>query len=167
MRSIVLSLLLGISLAGLARAQQETTGETAEQVRKVIMNFERQKQNCFSPIGEVINTWCADWVKWHDADGIVHYTDDRVRPKAELMDELRSGMRRNLMARQTGHVIHIYGDGDDGTTAVVTYEGEGGGVGMGAMYGIPINSGGHSLGIDVWQKVDGRWWFVVHCPHHW
>ena len=171
MRRILLSMLLSVSVIGFVNAQ-ESTGDVTKRVKEVtvdaakrmkaeLMELEQQKVNCFSNVGEDAG-WSADWIKWHDADGIIHISD-RLRSKTELMDELRSGMRRNLVNQQSNHVFHIYGDGGDGTTVVMSMTSESGNASN--MYGIRHTSGpGGSLGIDVWYKQDGRWWFIVHCP---
>lgn len=173
MRIIMLSVLFVVSAIGLVRAQ-ESNGETprrmgeltADGIKKVkaeLSDLEKQKVNCFSFLGEEAG-WSADWIKWHDAPAIIHLSE-RLRTRTELMDELRSGMRRNLLNEQFNHAYHIYGDGGDGTLVVMSMTGGPNGGGMN-LYGIRHASGGGggSLGIDIWAKVNGRWWFIVHCP---
>lgn len=171
MRRVPLVLVLAVLAVGFVRAQDSTgaapgrmkelTADAAKRVKAEIMQLEQEKVNCFSHVGEDAG-WSADWIKWHDADGIIHISD-RLRSKTEVMDELRSGMRRNLINSQTNHVLHIYGDGGDGTTVVESNTSPGGAMNM---YGIrrAAGPGGEGLGIDVWYKQGGRWWFIVHCP---
>jgi hypothetical protein len=173
MRRIILSVLFVVSAIGLVRAQdsngdmprrmRELTADGIKKVKAELLDLEEQKVNCFSNVGEEAG-WSADWIKWHDADAIIHLSE-RLRTKTELMDELRTGMRRNLLNEQFNHAFHIYGDGGDGTTVVMSMTGGPNGSGMN-LYGIRHASGGGGggLGIDVWTKVDGRWWFIVHCP---
>jgi hypothetical protein len=171
MRRVPLVLAVAVLATGFVRAQESTgampratrelTADAAKRVRSELIELEKEKVNCFSSVGEDAG-WSADWIKWHDADGIIHISD-RLRSKAEVMDELRSGMRRNLVNIQTNHIFHIYGDGGDGTTVVETNSGPPGAMNM---YGIRHASGpgGEGLGIDVWYKQGGRWWFIAHCP---
>jgi len=169
MRRVGLLVLLVVCVCGSVIAQESTgdvtkrskepTEEAAKRVRAELMALEEEKVNCFSNVGQDAG-WSATWIKWHDADGIVHVSD-RLRSKTELMDELQSGIRRNLVNHQYNHVLHVYGDGGDGTTVVMSYTTPGGAM---EMAGVRHSSVGGGLGIDVWYKQDGRWWFIVHPP---
>jgi len=169
MRRVLLLMLLVACMIGSVIAQEPAgnvtkpakvlTEEAAKRVRTQLMALEEEKINCFSNVGQDAG-WSATWIKWHDADGIIHVAD-RLRSKIELMDELQSGIRKNLINRQYNHVLHIYGDGGDGTTVVMSYTSSGGAM---EMAGVRHSSMGGDLGIDVWYKQDGRWWFIVHPP---
>ena len=160
MRRICLSVLLAASVVGLGKAQEQATGDVAERVTKEILDIEQQKVNCFSNVGQLAG-WSADWIKWHVADGEIHYTD-RLRTKDEVMDELRTGMRRNINNVQYNNIVHVYGNGEDGTLAVVTNESK---AGIIELYGIRHIGQGTGLGIDIWYRQAGRWWFIAHTPH--
>ena len=160
MRTIWLAALSAFLAAGLAGAQQQATGDVAERVTKEILDIEQQKGNCFSSVGQLAG-WSADWFKWHVADGEIHYTD-RLRGKEEVMDELRTGMRRNINNVQYNNIVRVYGDGEDGTLAVVTNQSDSNII---ELYGIRHVSKGTGLGIDIWYRQAGRWWFIAHTPH--
>ena len=95
MRRVVLLMLLVVCVFGSVIAQEPTgnmtksskglTEEAAKRVRGQLMALEEEKVNCFSNVGQDAG-WSATWIKWHDADGIIHVSD-RLRSKAELMDE--------------------------------------------------------------------------------
>lgn len=169
MRRVLLAILVVVWAVSAAMAQEPAeqsakaatgiTDRAAARVRAELTELEEEKVNCFSSIGEDAG-WSATWIKWHDADRIIHISD-RLRSKTELMDELRSGVRRNLVNVQYNHVFHIYGNGGDGTTVVITYTSTGEAM---SMAGVRSVSEKNDLGIDVWYKQDGRWWFIVHPP---
>jgi hypothetical protein len=163
MRRILLSMLSGILLVGFAKAQQaETTGETAENVKKEALAIEEEQRKCFLSTTSSDNR-CADWIRNHAADGILHFTveggDPRSRTKGELVNELESGQRKWFKYEPFGHVVHVYGDGGNGTLAVVTYNVNG----DVELYG--KRSSVKEFCIDIWKKINGQWWCVLTSTH--
>jgi hypothetical protein len=158
MKRIFLFSMLGLGLAGLAKAQ-ETTGPKAEAVKKEILKIEEEKLKAFQSTGTGKNI-SADWVKSNDAEAIVHINADGTEDsKAGLVKDLEKGNRILHSLRYGPQNIRVYGDGENGTTAVTTYptfdDIE--------VYGHRTNSEHYSL--DVWVKRDGKWWFVAHSVH--
>jgi hypothetical protein len=152
MQTIFLSTLLAISLVRTLNAQ-ETTGSAAEQVKKEIINLETEKLPNILQKSSV----AADWFNRIDADGIVHVrSDGTLVTKAQALAEIRSGEQKLRSNKQSGHQVHVYGDGGNGTTAVVSY----------FDFATVERSGSlnthHGVVTDVFVKLDGSWRRVVH-----
>jgi hypothetical protein len=170
MRKVLLPVLLAVSMIGFARTQEsagnaaqrvkELTADAVKRVKAQILALEEEKVNCYSIVGQNAG-WSATWIKWHFADGLVHVSD-RLRSKAELMDELQSGIRKNIINRQYNRVYHIYGDGGDGTTVVMSATAPGGVMDVAGIRHTSTGVGS-GLSIDIWYKQDGRWWIIAQC----
>jgi hypothetical protein len=157
-KRIALLLALGLGFSGFVKAQ-ETTGPKAEKVKKEILKVEDEKLKAFQSTGTGTNI-CPDWVKANDAEAIVHINADGTEDtKAGLVKDLEKRNRILHSLRYGPQNIRVYGDGENGTTAVTTYatydDIE--------VYGKRTNSEHYSL--DVWVKRDGKWWFVAHSVH--
>jgi hypothetical protein len=86
--------------------------------------------------------------------------DGSMRSKEQLMAELRTGNRKLYSLDYGPQDIRVYGNGEDGTTAVSTYL---------TKADIAMYGGKHSIhsdmAVDVWLKQGGKWWFIVHSVH--
>ncbi|HTC62151.1 MAG TPA: nuclear transport factor 2 family protein [Candidatus Saccharimonadales bacterium] len=158
MKRIFLLSMLALGFAGLAIAQ-DTTGPKAEKVKKEILKLEEEKLKAFQSTGTSNNT-CPDWVRNNDAEAIVHINSDGTEDtKAGLVKDLEKGNRILHSLHYGPQNIRVYGEGENGTTAVTTYltsnDIE--------VYGKRTSSEVYSL--DVWVKRDGKWWFVAHSVH--
>jgi hypothetical protein len=156
MRRLLLMVLLAMLPAGLARGQ-ETTGPVAEKIKQEILRLKLEQDRAFDSTSSSHN-YAPEWAQNNEADGLVHYTD-RLRNKAELIDELRTGKRTIITSRHYGHQFHVYGDGGDGTTVIVTYF---------VDVTLEVNgkrSNHHSFAIDTFVHQKGKWWCVVHSDH--
>jgi hypothetical protein len=152
MQKLLLPMLLAASLVGTLQAQ-EATGKAAEQVKKEIINLETEKLPSILQKGSV----AADWFNRIDADGIVHIrSDGSLVTKAQAVAKIRSGEQKLRSNKQYGHQVHVYGDGGNGTTAVVSY----------FDFATVELSGSvnthHGVVTDVFVKVDGSWRRVLH-----
>ena len=164
MRRIIFSVMLAVSLAGFAKAQ-ETTGDTAEAVKKEILQLEHEKVQALVTNGPM----CADWFERHEADNDVRISGNGTRDsKARAVARMRTAQKRVFSLNQYDEQVHVYGNGGNGTTAVVSYLQ----VGTRAkeQEGKPSTddskrSTTEGAGTDVWVKVDGQWWFVVHSGY--
>jgi hypothetical protein len=164
MRPVLLSLMLAVSLVGLATAQ-ETTGDAAEQVKKEVLELEHEKVQALVSNGPA----CADWFEHHEAATDVRVSGNGARDtKAQAVARMRSQQKRVFSLNQYDEQVHVYGNGGNGTTAVVSYLQ----VGTRAQEqeGKPSTddskrSTTEGAGTDVWVKVDGQWWFVVHSGY--
>jgi ketosteroid isomerase-like protein len=156
-RRITLPMLFVILLVGYAKAQ-EASGDAADAVKKEILKLEEEKRACFLSTTSS-NNYCADWIKNHDADGLVHVTgpEARMRSKVELMNELKTGNRKLYRLNQHDHQVHVYGNGGDGTTAVVHYISDT----TIELYG-KGQSTIHASVTTVYYKQNGTWWTIVH-----
>ena len=158
MKRIFLLCMLGLGFAGFVKAQ-DTKGPKAEQVKKEILKLEEEKLKAFQSTG-TSNNICPDWVRNNDAEAIVHINSDGTEDtRAGLVKDLEKGNRILHSLRYGPQNIRVYGDGENGTTAVTTYltfnDIE--------VYGKRTSSEVYSL--DVWTKRDGKWWFVAHSVH--
>jgi hypothetical protein len=158
MKRIFLVFMLAFGFAGLVSAQ-ETTGPNAEKVKKEILKLEEEKLKAFQSTA-TSNNISPDWVRNNDAEAIVHINADGTEDtKAGLVKDLEKHERILHSLRYGPQNIRVYGDGENGTTAVTTYptfdDIE--------VYGKRTNSEHYSL--DVWVKRDGKWWFVAHSVH--
>jgi hypothetical protein len=158
MKRILLVIALTFTLVGLAKAQ-EATGQTAEKVKKEILQLEEEKCKVYmsttgsSPDG----SYAADWVARIDADDIAFIgVNGRPRTKAEHIAGFRSGKTKVYLCIEHNPHVRIYGGGGDGTTAVVTYLHEVNDEHDGQRSTTKAN------GTDVFVKVDGAWRWVVH-----
>jgi hypothetical protein len=164
MRSFILSIMLAVSFVSFAKAQ-ETSGNTAEEVKKEILKLEHEKVQALVTNGPM----CADWFEHHEADNDVRISGNGTRDtKARAVARMRSAQKRVYSLDQYDEQVHVYGNGGNGTTAVVSYLQ----VGTRAkeQEGKPSTDDSkrattEGAGTDVWVKVDGQWWFVVHSGY--
>lgn len=155
MRRIVLAVLLMLS-PGLIRAQ-ETTGPVAERIKQELLKLKLEQDKAFDSTSSTHNI-APEWAQKYESEGLVHYTN-RLRNKAELVDELRTRKRNIISSKHYGHQFHVYGDGGDGTTVIVTYFVD---VIM-ELDGKRINH--HSFAVDTFVHQKGQWWCAVHSDH--
>jgi hypothetical protein len=164
MRRSLFSVMLAVSLVGFVKAQ-ETTGDKAEEVKKEILKLEHEKVQALVTNGPA----CADWFDRHEADSDVRISGNGTRDtKARAVARMRSEQKKVFSLNQYDEQVHVYGNGGNGTTAVVSYLQ----VGTRAkeQEGKPSTddvkrSTTEGAGTDVWVKLDGQWWFVVHSGY--
>jgi hypothetical protein len=176
MRRILLMTLAAVSLVGVGNAQ-EATGPTAEKVKKEIIQLEREK------IEEITTTTTtndrsiiADWEKQIDADDIDFESANGVyQTKAQIIDGFAAGKHKTWWVKPYDEHVRVYGDGGNGTVAVITYLNVSYGLratkqnadcnfkdpGCAEMYKPGLEK---SQAVDVFLKLDGRWKWLVH--HH-
>src|SRR6516164_6134222 len=150
LRLILLTTLLTMGVVGLVQAQ-EATGETAEKVKQEIIQLEHDKEKAYmSTTGP--HPYAADWVARVDADDIAFIGQDgTTKTKAEHIEGFRSGKSKIYFIKEHDMHVRIYGEGGNGTTAVVTYLHESTGDHHGQRSTIVAN------GTDVFVKLDGVW----------
>ena len=152
---ILVSMVMVPMLASFVKAQ-EASGEAAEKVKKQIDDLEQER---IRAILESQSSYLA-WHKRYDADEIVHVVPDgTVETKAQLMAEVAKGERKMYALKSSSQRVRVYGDGGDGTTAVVTYISEG----TIDLHG--QRSSNRRAAIDVWVKQGGQWYVAVHSVH--
>jgi hypothetical protein len=164
MRRLIFSIMLTVLMVSFAKAQ-ETTGNTAEEVKKEILKLEHEKVQALMANGPD----CADWFVRHEADSDVRISGNGAKDtKAQAVTRMRTSQKRVFSLNQYDEQVHVYGNGGNGTTAVVSYLQ----VGTRAkeQEGKPSTddtkrSTTEGAGTDVWVKVDGQWWFVVHTGY--
>jgi hypothetical protein len=164
MRRLIFSIMLAVSFVSFAKAQ-ETTGNTADEVKKEVLKLEHEKVQALMASGPM----CADWFERHEADSDVRISGNGTTDsKAGAVARMRSAQKRVFSLNQYDEQVHVYGNGENGTTAVVSYLQ----VGTRAkeQEGKPSTddnkrSTTEGAGTDVWVKVDGQWWFVVHSGY--
>ena len=159
MRRILMAILLGIGLVGIAYAQ-EATGEVAEQVKREILEMEEQKMRAFTSTTSGKN-YAGDWLERVGADDMAwSMPDGSFITKAEMVAQFRTGKKVYSITPTDRH-IRVYGNGGNGTTAVVTYQQMADSTGLG-----PGGKGPHFMNklraTDVFVKMDGQWRWVVH-----
>lgn len=164
MRNIIFSMLLAVSFVSFASAQ-ETTGSAAEDVKKEVLKLEHEKVQALITNGPE----CADWFAHHEAENDVRISGNgSTDSKALAVTRMRTSQKRVFSLKQYDEQVHVYGNGGNGTTAVVSYlqtgtrakEQEGK-----ASTEDTARSTTEGAGTDVWVKVDGQWWFVVHSGY--
>jgi hypothetical protein len=161
MRKSLFAFMFAVSLVSSVKAQ-ETTGDTAEEVKKEILKLEHEKVQALMSDGPV----CADWFDRYEADTDIRISGDGTKDtKARTVARMRSGQKKVFSLKQYDELVHVYGNGGNGTTAVANYLL----VGTRALEeeGKPSTedskrSTTEGGGTDVWVKLDGRWWLVVH-----
>jgi hypothetical protein len=151
MRRLLLSGLLAISLAGSTYAQQ-ATGERAEEAKKVVMQFEKDKVPLLLKGGPDF----ADYFDRVDADDVVIiHGDGSTVSKATHVANWHSGKRKQIANDQHDHHVYVY---DGGNVVIITYVG--------------ITKSEDTKGeiltstvrcADTWVKQDGKWLRVVHA----
>ena len=150
MRKILLSTLLGISLAGIAFAQA-ITGEKPEAVRKEIMKIEDEKVAGLLRGGSEP----VDWIRQYDAEDVAQTNIDGSSPgKAEIEAGLQPGVFKMHSMKQDGHRFRVY---DNGNVAVVTYHA------LGVLERNGKVTPRESNFSDVWVKQNGTWLRVLHA----
>jgi ketosteroid isomerase-like protein len=157
MRRVFSAIFLTVSLAGFANAQ-EATGKVAEQVKSEILKLEQEKEKAMTSTTSA-NNYAADWVERVDADDIAFTNPYGMYTKAEVVAQFRAGKHKTYTVKASDNHVRVYGNGGDGTTAVITYINESDGTHTGQQRS-PIKT----RGTDVFVKIDGKWRWVVH--HH-
>ena len=149
MQKILVTLLLVVSSAGLARAQ-ETTGDKGEQAKKEIMKIELDKIAIHNANGDTTADWDA---RYNDKD-VVNLSRGAIHPQADQLASIRAGKTYIIEQKQYDHKVTVY---NSGTVAVVTYRQD-------ATFredGKPVPH--HSICVNVWVKFeDGRWQRIAH-----
>jgi len=164
MRRLIFSIMLAVSFVNFAIAQ-ETTGNTADEVKKEVLKLEHEKVQALLANGPM----CADWFEHHEADNDVRVSGNGSRDsKARAVARMRTSQKRVFSLTQYDEQVHVYGNGGNGTTAVVSYLQTG--TRAKEQQGKPSTddsdrSTTEGAGTDVWVKVDGQWWFVVHTGY--
>jgi hypothetical protein len=148
MRKILFLVALSVLWAGYARAQQ-TTGPAAEQARKEIMQFEKEKVPLLLQGGYHF----SDWLSKMDAEDSLFIGHDKRRTKLEQVELWRSGNMVQHSNDQRDHKVFVY---DNGNLAIVTYVGRT----VNTVNGITAASNDRC--VDTWVKQDGVWKRVVH-----
>ena len=149
MTKLLLTTLLGISLAGTVAAQA-ITGEKAEAAKKEILKIEDEKVAGLLRGGSEP----VDWIRQYDAEDVAQTNIDGSSPnKAEIEAGLQPGVFKMHSMKQDGHRFRVY---DDGNVAVVTYHA----LGVIERNGAVANR--ENLFTDVWVKQKGAWLRVVH-----
>jgi len=150
MIKVLLSTLLGISLAGIAFAQA-ITGEKAEAARKEIMKIEDEKVAGLLRGGSEP----VDWIRQYDAEEVAQTNIDGSSPsKAEIEAGLQPGVFKMHSMKQDGHRFRVY---DNGNVAVVTYHA------LGVLERNGKVTPRESNFSDVWVKQNGAWLRVLHA----
>ena len=150
MRKVLLSTLLGVSLAGTIAAQA-ITGEKAEAVRKEIMKIEDEKVTGLLRGGSEP----VDWIRQYDAEDVAQTNIDGSSPgKAEIEAGLQPGVFKMHSMKQDGHRFRVY---DNGNVAVVTYHA------LGVLERNGKVTPRESNFSDVWVKQNGTWLRVLHA----
>src|SRR3984893_6567663 len=102
MRRFIFSIVLVVSLAGFAKAQ-ETTGDTAEAVKKEILQLEHET-------GQALVTscpMCQDWFERHEADNDVRISGNGTRDsKAREVARMRTAQNKVFFLDQYDEQVH-------------------------------------------------------------
>jgi hypothetical protein len=150
MRRILLSGLLAVSVVGSVNAQQ-ATGAAAEEAKKEVMQFEKDKVPLLLKGGPAF----ADFFDRVDADEVVIIDGDgSTITRAKHVANWRSGGRKQLANNQHDHHVYVY---DKGNVVIVTYIG----TTKDDMHGKISTSTVRCA--DTWVKQDGKWLRVVHA----
>jgi hypothetical protein len=150
MRRIFLSMLVIVSLVGFVKAQQ-TTGAAAEEAKKAVMQFEKEKVPLILKGGSAM----ADWLDRVDADDVVLINaNGDSGTKAHQVEMWRSGRVKQLSNDQHDHQVYVY---DNGNVAIVTYISSVNSVVDGKSRTSTVRCA------DTWVKQDGKWLRVVHA----
>jgi hypothetical protein len=150
MPRIFLSMLLVVSVVGFVKAQQ-TPGKAAEEAKKEVMQFEKDKVPLLMKGGSAF----ADFFDRVDADDVVIINGDGgTLSKAEHVANWRSGGRKQLANNQHDHRAYVY---DNGNVVVVTYIG----TTKDEMNGKVSTSTVRCA--DTWVKQGAKWLRVVHA----
>jgi len=148
MRKFVLLFLFSVLWAGYGRAQQ-ATGPAAEEARKQVMQFEKEKVPLLLEGG----TAFADWLYKMDAEDVLHIGQDMRRSKAEQVALWRSGGMTQFVNDQHDHQVYVY---DNGNLAIVTYIGTTFQTVNGRTYRSTVRC------VDSWVRQNEKWQRVVH-----
>jgi hypothetical protein len=150
MRRIFLCTLLALSAVGSVKGQQ-AAGEAAEEAKKQVMQFEKDKVPLLLKGGSAF----ADYFDRVDADDVVIINGNGgTRTKAEQVAGWRSGGRRQLANNQHDHHVYVY---DNGNVVVVTYIGTTQDEIKGKVATNTVRCA------DTWVKQDGKWLRIVHA----
>jgi hypothetical protein len=152
MRPIRVSgLLLAVLVSGPVYAQQ-ATGETAEEAKKVVMQYEKDKVPLLLKGGSDF----ADYFDRVDADDVVIiHGDGSSVSKAAHVANWRTGKRKQIANDQHDHHVYVY---DGGNVVIITY------VGITKSEDVSGEIKTSSVRCaDTWVKQDGKWLRVVHA----
>jgi Domain of unknown function (DUF4440) len=150
MQRIFLSMLVVVSLVGFVKGQQ-TTGAAAEEAKKAVMQFEKDKVPLILKGGPGF----ADWLDRVDADDVVliNGSGDSIT-KAHQVEIWRSGRVKQLSNDQHDHQLFVY---DNGNVVIVTYISTVDSVTDGKPRTSTVRCA------DTWVKQDGKWLRIVHA----
>jgi|SRR5581483_6087940 len=142
--------LLAVSSVTFVNAQQ-TTGPAADQAKKEVMQFEKDKVPLLLQGGPAF----ADFFDRLDADDVVIIDGDGgTISKTKHVANWRMGGRKQLSNNQHDHHAYVY---DNGNVVIVTYIG----TTKDDMHGkVSTNT---VRCADTWVKHDGKWLRVVHA----
>ena len=150
MQKTLLLVVLSVSWVGYTRAQQ-TTGKVAEETRKEVMQFEKEKVPLLIKGGAAF----ADWLQKVDADDVIHMGANGKRNNKTAQVELwRSGNMTQSSNFQHDHEVFVY---NNGNVAIVTYVG----TTVDTVNGVTTVDIGRCA--DTWVKQNGKWLRVVHA----
>lgn len=150
MQRILLAGLLAISVLSSVHAQQ-TTGAVAEEAKKEVMQFEKDKVPLLLKGGPAF----ADFFDRVDADDVVLINGDgSTITRAKHIANWRSSGRKQLSNNQHDHHVYVY---DNGNVVIVTYIGT-----TKDDLGGKISTSTVRCA-DTWVKYDGKWLRVVHA----
>jgi hypothetical protein len=150
MRKFIWAGLLIVSAVSFVNAQQ-TTDASAEQAKKEVMQFEKDKVPLLLQGGPAF----ADFFDRLDADDVVIIDGDgSTISKAKHVANWRTGGRKQISNNQHDHHVFVY---DKGNVVIVTYIG----TTKDDMHGkVSTNT---VRCADTWVKQDGKWLRVVHA----
>jgi hypothetical protein len=152
MRRILLSMLLVVSLAGIAKAQ-EMTGETAEKIKQEMIDWENTKVKMLLSSNSVT----ADFYEHNLCDDIAYtLPDGTMRTKAQMVAELRSGEFKMHAINHHDYHVRVYGIGNVPHTVVLTYIGDE----IGEIKGKRAHTYGRATDVFIMEK--GEWRRAVH-----
>ena len=161
MRRILLTTLLAVSFVSSGKAQQEMTGDKAEQIKQEILKLEHDKVATMLQSGSAF----SEWRDRHDADEMVNTDANGVTTtKAENVARLRArdsgggDMLKLVSMKQYGHVVRVYADGN---VAVCTMRAD-------PVYNKKGETISHQwVDLDIWAKFpDGAWRRIAHSVHN-
>jgi len=150
MEKTLLWVVVFVSWCGYALAQQ-TTGKAAEESRRQVMQFEKEKVPLLIKGGAAF----ADWLQKMDAADIIYMTPNGHRnDKPAQVEMWRSGHMTQSSNFQHDHETFVY---NNGNVVIVTYVGT----------TVDTVNGVASVDItrcaDTWVKDGDRWLRVVHA----
>lgn len=156
---IVVGILLVGSIGGVAKAQ-EAKGEMAERVKKEILRLEDEKAKALMSTSSD-EPHAAEWLQRVDADDMAYVRPDgTMLTNTELIAQFRGGIHKTYSVKTFNQHVRVYGNGGDGTTAVVTYINESDGEHNHGSHGERYAN--RTMATDVFFKANGVWRYVLH-----